>query len=120
MPTDTGHTFPKDERICGKTTISTIMEKGHWGSVSCLKYCYAPNSCDGKNRILVSVPKRHFKRAVRRNLLKRRIREAYRLNKGIVDSLGVDIMFIYSSSQIVEFSQIENDVKGILSKLAKK
>ena len=75
---------------------------------------------DRKNRILVSVPKRHFKRAVRRNLLKRRIKEAYRLNKGIIDSLGVDIMFIYSSNQIADFSQIESDVKGILSKLAKK
>ncbi len=109
-------TFPKDERICGKKAISVLMDKGHWGSMSCIRYCWMAGSTE-KSRILVSVPKRHFKRAVKRNLLKRRIREAYRLNKDILSSASVDMMLVYTSSQVMTFQQIEADVKALLKKL---
>ncbi len=92
------------------------MEKGRRGNGNVLRFCWMPTSGE-QSRILVSVPKRHFKRAVKRNLLKRRIREAYRLNKSLLSSLSVDIMFIYSSLQVEEYSRIEEDVKAILTKI---
>ncbi len=70
-----------------------------------------------QSRILVSVPKRHFKRAVKRNLLKRRIREAYRLNKDLLSNAKSDIMLVYTSAQVLPFSEIEADVKSILKKI---
>ena len=111
------NTFTQSERLCGKLAISNLMDKGRWGVTSYVKYCYLPSSGE-KNRILVSVPKRYFKRAVKRNLLKRRIREAYRNNKSQLGDGIYDIMFIYSSSCIVSYSQVEEDIVFILSKIA--
>lgn len=64
-------------------------------------------------RILVSVPKRFFKRAVKRNLLKRRIREAYRIRK----MAGVDILFQYNSADLADFAAIQADIAAILSRI---
>ena len=71
-------TLPKRERLSGKTAISTLMKKGRWGGAGCLKYCILSPGGAEFNRLIVSVSKRSFKRAVKRNLLKRRMREAYR------------------------------------------
>ena len=67
----------------------------------------------GPGRILVSVPKRFFKRAVKRNLLKRRIREAYRIRK----MAGVDILFQYNSADLADFAAIQADIAAILSRI---
>ena len=76
------------------------------------------------NRIVVSVPKKCFRRAVKRNLLKRRIREAYRLNKNLLpvnaEKGGTDILFIYSSKDILDFNAVVLSVRNILESLAAK
>lgn len=79
------------------------------------------SSADGEgdpNSILVSVPKRLFKRAVRRNLLKRRIREAYRTQKQLLPGNGYSIMILYNSKEVMDFEVIRNQVKDILEKAA--
>ena len=79
MSAPQGHTLPKEERLCGKTTVSALISDGKWGTTAHLRYCWAAGRESGCNRLMVAVPKKYFKRAVRRNLLKRRLREAYRL-----------------------------------------
>ena len=106
----------KEERICGKCDIATLMAKGRWGGSACLRYCcLAPNGLPF-SRILVSVPKKLFKRAVKRNLLKRRIREAWRLQKGLLE--GVDILFVYNDATVRPYAEIRDAVAAILTEIA--
>ena len=67
----------------------------------------------GVSRIVVSVPKRLFKRAVKRNLLKRRIREAYRHQKGLL-SAPADILFIYTAPEVLPYEVIYAHMTAIL------
>ena len=112
-------TLPKSERLRGKAAVSALMSKGRWGLTGTLKYCYLRNEpTEGVNRIMVSVPKRFFKRAVKRNLLKRRLREAYRTQKSLLSPAAIDLMFQYNSKEISDFQTIHDEVASILGKIA--
>jgi ribonuclease P protein component len=86
-----------------------------------MKYCYLVRSGGNEpaspNRVLVSVPKRFFKRAVKRNLLKRRIREAYRMQKYMLPQFGMDLMLVYNSTELSDSIDVAKDVAGILKKI---
>jgi len=110
-------TLPKAERISGTTSISALMEKGRSGVAGCLRYKYLVREIPGPNRIMVSVPKKNFKRAVKRNLLKRRIREAYRLQKGLAGP-GIDVLFVYISREVLPFETIFAAMTEALSGIA--
>ena len=69
------------------------------------------------SRILISVPKKLFKRAVKRNLLKRRIRESWRKLKHQMHCSGSDILFIYSSKEILTYQEIYSLIESIISKI---
>ena len=116
MSAPAAHTLPKEERLCGVTRIAGLLKSGRYGTAGCIRYCHAPNGL-GVNRILVSVPKRSFKRAVRRNQLKRRIRESYRLQKEMLPG-GTDLMLIYTPREILPFADIYAAVGQVLETLA--
>jgi len=121
MPPTDGYTLPKGERLCGKKAVSLLIEKGRWGATEHIRYCAlkTPGGESTGNRMMVSVSKKFFKRAVRRNLLKRRMREAYRLNKSILPADGgIDVLFSYSKKEIADFSVIEKEIRHILEHLA--
>ena len=108
----------KEERLCGKTTVAALVERGRWGSTAHLKYCWAAAPPDpGHSRIMVSVPKKFFKRAVKRNLLKRRLREAYRTHKTLLQDHPKDIMFVWSSPDIIPFEELCSELVCVLEKL---
>ena len=109
--------LPKSERLCGFSEVAALMERGERSGAGCLRCRFMPNSLD-YNRILVSVPKRFFKRAVKRNLLKRRLREAYRTQKSILGPSSTDILFLYNSKEINDFQTIKEEVAEILKKVA--
>ncbi len=74
--------------------------------------------------IMFSVPKKFHKRANRRNLLKRRMREAYRLERGpLCERLGersahVHIALIYSTKECHSYKTIRNAVQRILEQVS--
>lgn len=117
--------FPKGEKLCGKREIAALMATGRRGGCACLRYCCRVQEADpaapaaGVSRILVSVPKKYFKRAVQRNLLKRRIREAYRLQKSLLgQDRCYDILFTYICPEIVPYEEIREAVATILNEIS--
>lgn len=116
MAATPAHTLPKAERLCGLTAITALLRSGRYGTAGCIRYCHAPNGLD-INRIIVSVPKRSFKRAVKRNLLKRRIRESYRLQKEKL-APGRDLMLIYTDRELLPFTAIHAAVGAALETIA--
>ena len=119
MSAPQGHTLPKEERLCGKTTVSALISDGKWGTTAHLRYCWAGGRDGGVNRLMVAVPKKFFKRAVRRNLLKRRLREAYRLQKELLPGPGFDLMLSYSHAEIADFATLYAEVTEILTRISR-
>ena len=114
------NTLPKRERLCGKTTIGHLLAKGKHGNVPGLRFLYLTDTGSETNRIMVSVPKKMFKRAVKRNLLKRRIRESWRKQKHfLLTTGGTDILFIYPIKEIQTYEQIYSCVGQIIEKINK-
>ena len=126
MATPAAHTLRKTERLCGKKDISTLFSKGKWGATAHLRYCWASRCGDSAasrdtipNRLLVSVSKRYFKRAVKRNLLKRRMREAYRLQKELLDCQGVDFLLSWTSKEVGDWTTVREEVAEALTRIGK-
>lgn len=120
MDSQTPNTLPKQERLCGKTAIGQLIAKGKHGNVPGLKFLYLTDTGTETNRIMVSVPKKMFKRAVKRNLLKRRIRESWRKQKhSLLTDGGTDILFIYPMKEIQTYEQIYACVGQIIEKINK-
>lgn len=113
------YTLSKQERLCGKTRITTLLSEGKHGNIPGFRYCYMMDNGLDFNRILVSVPKKLFKRAVKRNLLKRRMRESWRLNKKAMSTKGIDILFTYSTKEILSQDEIQSSIVKIIEKINK-
>ena len=118
MDTQAPNTLPKKERLCGKSSIGKLLAKGRHGNVPGLRFLYMTDTGSEVNRIMVSVPKKMFKRAVKRNLLKRRIRESWRRQKhALAVTGGTDILFIYPSKEILSYEEIYSCVGNIIEKI---
>lgn len=119
MDSAAAHTLRKAERLCGKKDISRLFSEGKWGVCGHLRYCWTAGEEGSPNRVLVSVPKKFFKRAVKRNLLKRRMREAYRTQKGLLGSGGVDFMLAWSSKELSDWATLREEVATALARIDK-
>ena len=117
MNGETVNTLPKKERLCGKKSIENLLARGRHGSAGAIRYIFSEGNGEEFNRILVSVPKKLFKRAVKRNLLKRRIRESWRKQKNSLDP-GKDILFIYSTKEMLTYQEIYSLVGTVISKIS--
>ena len=72
--------------------------------------------------VMISVPKKNFKKAVDRNVIRRRIRESYRLNKHLFSNqldeiASITVVFIYISKFILPYSEINSKLKEVLLRL---
>lgn len=119
--------LPKSERLCSLGALRRLFDEGRSGFVYPFRYTYLTEESTSPNvEVLFSVPKRNHKRANKRNLLKRRMREAYRLNsselKGLCQSRGVafDIAFIYSSKEVLPSNTIAHAITKILAEVAER
>lgn len=108
--------LPKTERLSGATAVAALLEHGKHFQAGCLRCKYMPRADEGPSRIVVSVPKRSFKRAVKRNLLKRRIRESYRRQKSLLTGTW-DLLIVYTSREVLPYETIFADMTEMLRKM---
>lgn len=80
--------FGKKYKLCNKKIIASIFEDGKHLKVYPFILRYKPTALnsDAPFQIVISVPKRNFKKAVDRNRIKRQVREAARKNKHLIES----------------------------------
>ena len=122
------NTLHKSERLDKKKVIDKMFSGGARSfSVFPLRVVYLPvEELEAPVSILVSVSKRRFKRAVKRNRVKRQIREAYRKNKSLlVDELQrreqrLAVAFIYLSDELVATAELEEKMKIALARISEK
>ncbi len=114
------YSFRKEERINSEKHIQELFKRGssfYSYPFKVLKLANPDPNCSN-HQVLISVSIRNFKRAVDRNLLKRRIREAYRLNKAhIPGDPELMIAYIYTAKEIMSFDQIQSKLVKTFKRL---
>lgn len=125
----TAYTLNKKERLSSKIAIERLFAGGNKSFPAFplrVVYMQTERSCADEPTvsILISVPKKRFKRAVKRNLIKRQVREAYRKNKHLLTepleekNQRLVIAFIWLDHIIRPSEEVENKVKKLLMRIA--
>ncbi len=131
MNTDTPHdfSFGKAEKLCGKKAFDALFKHPFHFKKGVLKfffiYPFPSELADAPVSFAFAVPKKLFKHANKRNLLKRRMREGVRLNKHLLTALfaqkeaKIAIFLKYESTQIMDSSLIHTLILQAFEKIAK-
>lgn len=105
--------FRKREKLTSENEIELLFKGGKSNFIYPIKVIFVKSEHPVESKVLITASKRYLKKAVERNLLKRRMREAYRLNSSVLKSILIEknikisIAFIYTSSKIIAFDKIE-------------
>ena len=120
------NTFDKTERLCSYNIINELFEKGN-----ILKYfpfrvvwMYVDKKVENQNlQLLIQVPKRNFKRANKRNYIKRLVKECYRTNKhALIQHLknndkSIVMAVIFVDKEIPKFNLVKYKINLVLQRL---
>lgn len=114
--------LPKSERLHADKLIKELFNEGSSFFLYPFKVLFfvKKDEVNGTAQVLFSVSKKKIKKANERNLVRRRIKEVYRLNKSLLDigSKSISMGLIYVSSDLMEFANLESKIIPILKKLS--
>lgn len=121
--------FPKYERICKKNDIQSLFDQGTGFSCYPYRVVYLfrptgeqPATC----RLLLSVSKKRFHHAFKRNRVKRLIRESWRKNKSPLyemckqHTISVDVALIYTATVIHSYEEMYNKTAKVVTELIRR
>ena len=121
--------FPKYERICKENDIQVLFDEGQGFSVYPYRVIYLfrrdesrPVTC----RLLVSVSKKRFHHAFKRNRVKRLMREAWRKNKAPLyeicqkDNISVDVALVYTATVIHSYEEVLAKTQKAVKEIVKR
>ena len=111
--------LPKSERLHGDKLIKELFNEGSSFFLYPFKVIFLlKKDLEGNtNQVLISVSKKKIRKASARNFIKRRIKEAYRLNKHQLSSNGILVGFIFVGNPLMSFAEIEPRLKLAIAKL---
>ena len=120
-------TFRKSERLNNKNSITDLFKSGRGITLSPLSLIWiSSNKSDGLTlQVMISVPKKNIKSAVKRNLIRRRINEAFRLHKASLytnlELMNKKLKFaiIYQRKEIDSYNSIKQKINLLLDRLLK-
>ena len=112
------NSLPRTERLRSLGAVRRMIESGESGIIFPFRYVwFAEPDTEQSVEVLFSVPKKFHKRANKRNLLRRRSKESYRLQILIVHNgapVNLDLALIYSSKETLPYKTVANAVRRIL------
>ena len=119
--------FTKSERLNNKSTIDDLFSSGKVVASKSLKIIWKSSIVieEPNLQVMISVPKKNIKLAVNRNLIKRRIKEAFRVNKKTLYSSleainkTLILAIIYQKKEIDSYVSIEQKINLLLARLLK-
>lgn len=117
-------TFPKKEKLKSRKLFDQLFAEGKGIKTGNVKLIYLKTKLPEEVlfQVGVAVPKKNFKSAVKRNRIKRLLRESYRLNKHLIfnNSEGAfAFLFLYLGKEIPDYNTIERNIQTILQKFIK-
>lgn len=117
-------TFGKDEKLCSKLAIDALFSSGKSFKTYPIRVVYQQiDESNSTTKVLISVPKKRFGKAVSRNRIKRLIRETYRLNKPTLAGKWQEegkyfaLAFVYIGNEIPEYAELNKTMLRILEEL---
>lgn len=126
METQLSYAFPKSFHLCSKKEIDNLFAQGKTFSSGPFKVFYLlDNPQPAPLQVIFAVPKRAHKRAVHRNLIRRRMRESFRLQYPTLlapalakNPSGMAVLCLYLPHEVFTYQQLEPKMRQVMARLA--
>ena len=119
--------FPKKQKLCDSIAIDSLFQGGSSMAQNYVRviWKFEKNNVDVNLKSIFIVPKKRISLAYKRNIIKRRMRESFRIHKKKLESLlenqnkQMNLAIIYNSQEIKYYNCIDEKINLILNRLIK-